>query len=166
MSAIEHKLEWNLRRLEMLRRIEGNRIVAQANLERGRLPILTHLLGHPNSSQREIAQVLHISPASVAVTARRMEKDGLLTRKVDEGDQRVNRLAITPLGREKAEQCFARFEETNARMFHGFSPGELEDMMDYVVRMFDNLSGDEYTDFPFFAISPNEASKPQEDEDD
>ena len=163
MAIQLHDLEWQLRRLETLRRVVSNRIVSTAGLQRGRLPILEFIRYHEGSSQKEVAEVLHITPASVAITGRRMENDGLLTRTPDEHDRRITRMYTTELGREKADQCRSLLEETTVRMFAGFHADELGTLHAMLERLFANLSGKEYLDFSFFPMNMAENEPEQED---
>lgn len=156
-------LEWQLRRLETLRRVVGNRIVSEAGLQRGRLPILEYIQHHEGTSQKEVADVLHITPASVAITGRRMENDGLLTRTPDEQDRRITRMYTTALGREKAAHCQALLEASTRRMFAGFQPEELGTLHAMLERLFANLSGKEYLNFSFFPMNMAENDTEQED---
>lgn len=158
------ELEWQLRRLEMLRRVLGNQIMQAAGLQRGRLPVLEYVMEHEGTSQRAVAEVLHITPASVTVTVRRMENDGLLRREASADDQRTNRLYTTAEGRRLTRQCRAGFDALNRRMFDGLTLQECDALNAGVKRLFDNLAGTEYRDFPF--ISPNTLTRitPPEEE--
>lgn len=150
MSVNYRSLVWQFRRLEMLQRVIGGQIVSSAGLQRGRLPILEYVYYHPGVSQRTIAQVLHVSPASVAVTVRRMEGDGLLRREGDDRDHRINRIYATPEGEAKTLECRRAFDATDMRTFVGFSQEELALLSAMCERMFENLSGEDYPDPPFF----------------
>lgn len=150
MQPLMHEVEWQMRRFELLRKVTGNKIVAAAGLERGRLPILEYVRAHDGTSQREIADMLHVSPASVAVSVRRMEKDGLVHRRSDPKDHRVNRIHITSKGSGKVDQCMKAFWETTERMLGGFDEKELAALRDTFAHLFDNLSGDTNEAFPFF----------------
>lgn len=142
------RLNWQLRRLEMMRRVIGDGITTQAGLQRGRLPVLDYVRFHEGCSQREIADFLHVTPASITVTVRRMEQDGLLTRTPDAQDQRVMRIHATPLGQKKAEACREAFGRVDALMLRGLSDEEIEHLRATLEKLFDNLS--EGQDFPFF----------------
>lgn len=141
------ELEWQIRRLEVLRRVVNDRIVSEAGLQRGRLPILEYIQMHEGRPQKEIAEMLHITPASIAVTARRMENDGLVRRETDSVDRRITRIYSTQLGRDKVQMCRIAHEKTTAQLFSGFTAKELAAMHATLERLFSNLSGTEYADF-------------------
>lgn len=155
-------LEWQLRRLEMLRRVIGNQIVARAGLLRGRLPILEYVCGHEGTSQRALADMLHISPASITVTLRRMASDGLIERQEDAADQRVKRIYSTAEGRRKLATCRHQFDRVNRRMFAAFTPEELGTLSAMFVRLFESLAGSEHADFCFM---PEMVVSQQQEED-
>lgn len=166
MTESQQQLEWKLHRLEMLRKLRLNRAVDRAGLQRGRLPILDYLCTHEGASQRAIADAMHISPPSVAVTVRRMEKDGLLVREGDTDDQRVNRLYTTALGRQKVETCHRAFMETVSKMTADFTDAELDALGNLIDRLYTNLSDGEYDSFSFFPMFSEHPNMFEEDAND
>ena len=50
-------------------------------------------------SQRDVARTLRLSPATVAVSLKTLERDGYINRTADERDQRRNRVTLTDKGR-------------------------------------------------------------------
>lgn len=60
-------------------------------------------------TQRQLAEVLHVSPPTVTVMLQKMEKSGLVERWTDEADQRLTRIRMTPKGRELAGPISDRF---------------------------------------------------------
>ena len=55
-------------------------------------------------SQREVARAMRLSPATVAVSLRSLERSGYVGRRADERDARRNRVALTDKGRRAVEQ--------------------------------------------------------------
>lgn len=54
-------------------------------------------------SQKELADILRIKPASITVMLQRMEKEQLVKRSVDKNDQRITRVFITEKGKTELE---------------------------------------------------------------
>lgn len=79
-----------------------------------------HLNHHPNCSQIEIAREMEISPAAVAVSLKKLESGGYITRETTESDNRTHRVTITPKGRSVIEWSEQMFLETEKAMFEGF----------------------------------------------
>jgi DNA-binding MarR family transcriptional regulator len=62
--------------------------------------VLAHLWHEANLSQSELAQRAFLDKTSLARMLRRMEQAGLVSRQSDETDARVNRVNLTPQGRD------------------------------------------------------------------
>ena len=52
------------------------------------LPVLEYIIKNDGCSQNELAEFLCVSPASIAVSTKRMQKAGYLEKKEDENDLR------------------------------------------------------------------------------
>ena len=109
---------------------------------RGQPRMLEYLTEHGESTQRDIAEAMHITPASVAVSVKRMAKAGLVEKTADENDLRFNKIKITPKGEEINRACRAEFDKTDEQMFRGFSPQEIQQFSSYLERIYKNLSVD------------------------
>ena len=94
------------------------------------------------ASQKELADALHISPATMAVSLKSLERGGYVEKRGDPADQRCKRVAITEKGRRALEACSASFDQVDARMFAGFSAEERRQLGEYHQRMLHNLLGD------------------------
>lgn len=106
--------------------------------------ILFVLMEYPSDgtgapSQKELADRLRISPATVATSLKSLEKYGYITRHPDQQDSRRNRISITPEGRRALETSRAVFESVDEYMFHSFSPQEREQINAFHQRMLKNL---------------------------
>ena len=91
------------------------------------------------ASQKELARCLEISPAALTVTLRKLESGGYLEKKPTEGDGRSNVVTLTDRGRQVRELSTERFSAIDARMFDGFSDGELAVLVGFLERMQNNL---------------------------
>ena len=78
----------------------------------GRFPFILVSVKRPGISQKEIAKLLNLDPSSVAITLKRMEKDGLVFRKRDERDGRILRVFPT----EKAREIYDRLRKIVERV--------------------------------------------------
>ena len=91
-------------------------------------------------SQRELAEQLHVTPATVTVSLRSMERDGYVMKIVDPSDMRRKRIALTDKGREVLDKLDQVYERIGTAMFEGFTAEEREQISDYFKRMIDNLN--------------------------
>lgn len=114
-------------RLESLGLYRGqHRLIARLGIENG----CTH---------SELAESMRISNATVSKMVQRMEQNGFVERRPDEHDQRISRVFLTEKGKRtssKLEKMFLQLEEDETK---GFSEDELEQLMDYLIRLNENL---------------------------
>lgn len=92
-------------------------------------------------SQRDVARTLRLSPATVAVSLKTLERDGYVKRSADERDQRRNRVSLTDKGKSAVELCGESFRAVDERMLSGFTPQERKQLTGFFKRMIDNLGG-------------------------
>lgn len=90
-------------------------------------------------SQRELARQLNLSPATVAVSLKTMERTGYVSREVDDTDQRRNLVSITEEGKRAMELCHQAFRAADERLLADFSAEEKEQLTGYFIRMLRNL---------------------------
>ena len=102
-----------------------------------------YLNHHPNCSQVEIARELEISPAAVAVSLKKLESGGYITRETTESDSRTHRVTITQKGRSVIERSEQMFWETEKAMFEGFSEEEMQSLQQFLERIYENLLRDQ-----------------------
>lgn len=91
-------------------------------------------------SQKEIAARFDISPAAVANSLKKLEKDGYIARKADDGDTRFNRIAITEKGKAILDETKTLFESVDEKMLSGLDENERQTLFSCLARMKQNLS--------------------------
>ncbi|MGM9607055.1 MAG: MarR family winged helix-turn-helix transcriptional regulator [Oscillospiraceae bacterium] len=102
--------------------------------------ILEHRGDHGEiASQRELAQALRVSQATIATSLKSLERLGYVEKRLDDRDNRRNRIAITEKGVAAVKQCHEIFDAIDRRMMEGFSPQEREELDRLQHRMLDNL---------------------------
>lgn len=109
------------------------------DLNRSQASILFTLHQRSSMSQKDLAESLNMTPPSITSAIRKMEKDGYISRKQDESDQRVMRLALT----EKGESCIQNVKKVAEEMceliFRGMSPEEIMLFRRLLIQINDNL---------------------------
>ena len=90
-------------------------------------------------AQRELAQMLDISPAAVATSLKSLEKKGYIHREPEPGDARRNRVRLTDKGQQAVDDCFACLQRVSRRMYAGFTSQEQTQLYNYYLRALDNL---------------------------
>ena len=89
-----------------------DRRVRDMGLTRGQWLVLTRLYRRPGQSQTELADMLEIDRASAGRMIDRMEKNGWVERRPDDGDRRINRLHLTDDARRVHAVMWAIAEST------------------------------------------------------
>jgi len=114
-------------------------LLAGEELHPSQLPILWAIARMGRISQGQVARALGVSRAAVAVSAKRMEKAGLVRREKEAGDQRRTMVALTPKGETVARRARACQEQLLARRLEGFTQEEMACLMEFYERMNNNL---------------------------
>ena len=107
----------------------------------GQIPVLGRIVQKEGSSQKEIADFLHIKPPTVNVSITRLEKAGLVCRRQDEKDQRVSRIYMTDKGKDIIEQAMEKVRRNEQSLFENFNEAELCLMRRFLLQILDNIDG-------------------------
>ena len=97
---------------------------------------------HPDCSQTALAERLEISPAAVAVSLKKLEKSGFISRQCQENDNRVNQVVITEKGWKIIDLSTQYFKEMENAFLSDFSEEELKQLQSFLERMIKN--GEDY----------------------
>lgn len=103
------------------------------------LSILSQQKDGTIESQKELAKRLRVSPATVTVSLKSMERDGYVKKLSNSEDLRCKPIAITEKGIYAAKLIDQVFETLDHGMYLGFSPQEREQISELYRRMIDNL---------------------------
>ncbi len=102
--------------------------------------MLMHLARREQSpSQKELAEHMGISPAAVANTLKKLEKEGYITRAATDEDNRRNAIRITDQGLAKVAESREIFDAVDRAMFEGMNEEELLTLSALVHRIDENL---------------------------
>jgi DNA-binding MarR family transcriptional regulator len=132
--------EENFKKLTQLHRSRLYRVAMSRGLYIGQPGLLLTLKQQGICSQTELAEALNVTTPSIAVSVKRLEKVGMITKKINEKDNRYNQIALTESGEKSALVCEEIFDTINSRMFNGFNDEELAQVNQYLERMRLNLS--------------------------
>lgn len=94
-------------------------------------------------AQRELADAMNVSPATVAVSLKSLERLGYVEKRLDSQDGRRKRIAITAKGVDAVEKTWTVFQQVDTRMMDGFSAEERDALSAFHRRMLRNLIGTE-----------------------
>ena len=151
----------------LIHRYHITKAAQKVGLYYGQPMILEYIKEHNLCTQKELADSLHISPASVATSIKRLEKSGFVKRSTDKEDVRKNRLSLTKEGLNILKEFRSICNETDEEMFKGFSEEECELLCNYLQRLYNNLHTENLTNCQMKAeIQKNENKVKEEDKND
>lgn len=124
----------------MLRRCIGKKLrTLDEEVYRSQHRLLMMLGKNPNCSQNELALILDVSPAAVAVSLGKLEKSGYITRVTSTDDRRSNQVAISEKGNRVIRNSIKLFDEVESTMFRDFSEEEVHQFQGFLQRACRNL---------------------------
>lgn len=129
-------------KVSLLHRYRISVALSGLKIYRGQPEILEYLSKHGDCSQKELADSLGVSPASIATSLKRMSKEKLIERTPDDNDRRINRLKITEKGEFTRLEGRKRCDKVDSIMFSGFSDEEIVLFSNMLSRISKNLSAD------------------------
>ena len=145
-----HEMELLARSLKNAHRLAVQAELNAAGLEKVGHPMLVSILQSADEdpegqfqAQRELADLLHVSPPAIANSLQCLERDGYVRREPWPEDARRNRVILTEKGAAAVQGCRNVFRRVSDRMMAGFSPEELEQLAQFQRRMLDNLNSNE-----------------------
>ena len=89
--------------------------------------ILRFLSHEDGVTQVDIARNSHFTAPTVSVTLKKMEDEGLISRKTDKNDTRRTRVFITEKGREWESRLHAKIMDCEDILVRGFSEEEISE---------------------------------------
>ena len=131
--------------ISVIHRYRISKSASQVGLYFGQPRIIEYIIENTDCTQKDVAAAMHISPASVAVTLKRLEKAGLIIRKNDESDSRKNHLSVTQKGVDSLKEFRRICDATDEDMFKDFSEKEIETLHYLLSRLHKNLNSENLT---------------------
>jgi DNA-binding MarR family transcriptional regulator len=122
-----------------LRHSRGRTEFRALGLHRGQPPVLLALWEEEGRTHSEIAEYLHVTPATVTKMLQRMEKAGFVARKPDTEDARVSRVYLTQAGREVRSDLQRVLDTFDEQTFAGFTVEERVLSRRFLLQIRENL---------------------------
>ena len=104
--------------------------------------VLSNLAACDGVSQLDLVRATHLRPPTVSVILRRMEEEGLVTRKTDPSDRRTIRVYLTDKGISLDKENIKRIKELDAIALSGLSEEEISALMALLPKIRNNLLPD------------------------
>lgn len=131
--------------LNILRSKRRREHLSGCELYDGQFPVLECLILSPGSTQQQLAQQLGVTPASIAQSTKRLQKAGLIEKRVENNNLRCNRLYATEYGLATAQEYRRTFELLDAQTLQGLSEEAKQQLVSLLDRMVANIN---YEDMP------------------
>ena len=108
----------------------------------GQPALLVVLAASPDctsDSQKLLAEKLHVTPATITVSLRSMQRNGYVTKETVEADLRRKRISLTEKGKEASRLLNGFSNLLDSEMYKGFTEEERDKCAEYFQRMTKNL---------------------------
>ena len=138
-----HSLGKRILLLNMLRRRMMHGVNCEKEVVPGQYPLLNYLSKHPDASQQDLANMLFVSPASVAQSTKRLQGVGMLEKTTDPENLRKKRLRLTAAGQSVVQAFHSEIEQVDHQTFEGLTPEEQALLQSLLDRMIQNLATEE-----------------------
>jgi len=118
-------------------------LLEELGLYHGQPRLLLTLWHEEGPTQSEMADRLHVAPATITKMLQRMAEAGFVERRRDSRDQRLVRVYLTDHGRavrERVQQVWAQMER---EVLEGFQPEECSQLHGFLLRIRENLRAKE-----------------------
>lgn len=155
MRKCKPRCHWNMSEEEFLQKANPMEIMIFVNqmhkkkierqlegtgVHRAQHRLLMTLSDNEFGSQSELAAMLEVSTATVAVSLKKLERDGYIQKEVKKDDSRVNFVRLTPKGEAVVQKSRKIFEMMEQQVIKGFSEEELVSLRKSLRRIYNNLS--------------------------
>jgi DNA-binding MarR family transcriptional regulator len=96
-------------------------LIQEHDVYPGQPPLLLRLAEQDGQSQKELANKLQVTPATLTVMVNRMQRTGLVIRKPDPVDQRVSRVFLTAKGHQAIDAVKEALQRIECKCLENFS---------------------------------------------
>jgi DNA-binding MarR family transcriptional regulator len=115
---------------------------AQHGVLPGAYPVIAWLMHLQKATQAELSRLIGIEQPTMAITLRRMERDGIIERSPDPDHGRKSLVKLTARGRRLSDMISAAAHDVHKVASKGLTTAELEEFYRLVDLMTENLGGE------------------------
>lgn len=135
------------RREAALRIVETSRLLRAVveqrlkpyGMTRSQFATLSRLDAQDGLAQHELADVLEVQPIAMVRLVDQLSAQGLVERRNDPADRRINRLFITEAGRKRVARLESFKDGLGLELFEGLGPQEVTEVIRTLDRLHANL---------------------------
>jgi DNA-binding MarR family transcriptional regulator len=115
-------------------------LLEELGLYRGQPRLLHALWEREGRTHSELAERLHVQPATITKMLQRMQEAGFVQRRRDTEDQRVSRVYLTAAGREIQERVREVWRQLEDEALAEFTPEDRTLLRRFLTQIRDNLA--------------------------
>ncbi len=138
-GTVPESIDFLLAQVCRLHHSRARTLLEEFGLFRGQPPLLFALWEEEGLTHSELAEHLHVQPATITKMIKRMERAGFIERRQDAEDQRVSRVYLTDAGRNIRDAVEGVLRELEEQTFAGFSSEEHTLLNQFLLRIRNNL---------------------------
>jgi DNA-binding MarR family transcriptional regulator len=142
-KRVSESIDFLLAQVCRLHHSRARTLLEEFGLFRGQPPLLFALWEEEGLTHSELAEHLHVQPATITKMIKRMERAGFVERSQDVEDQRVSRVYLTDAGRNIRDALEGVLRELEEQTFAGFSSEECALLNRFLLRIHNNLMQEE-----------------------
>lgn len=134
-----YEISKRFEKLGVLKRAQLFSLLEDEKLHVAQLPALEFIIEHDGCTQIELSDYLCTTPASVAVSTKRMERAGLIEKREDKNNLRQKNLFITEKGLKSVHECRTIFDKFDEKMYAEISDEDLEVLKKTLDKIIENI---------------------------
>ncbi len=138
----EMMLAWLLRDIHQMTQSKLSQNLARYGLYVGQPRILRLIQYFPGETQKQIADRLFVSPASLSTSIKRLRKAKLVEQRQSKTDLRQHELYLTPAGEEARKNCTQDLRDLHRQILRGLDDQSVDKLIESLKHMHNNLKSD------------------------
>jgi DNA-binding MarR family transcriptional regulator len=146
MRGEKGHLPYLLAQAQAAARLALDRAFADLNVTVPQFSVLTMIDAYPGVSGAELARLTLLTPQTINLIVKNLERDGAIVKTPDAVHGRVIRLETTAKGRQLRSKCRPRADEIEELLADGLSDAEQRTVRRWLVRVTQSLHADGATD--------------------
>jgi DNA-binding MarR family transcriptional regulator len=120
-------------------RLALERAFADLNVTLPQFSVLTMIHAYPGASGADLARLTLLTPQTINLIVKNLERDGLIVKTPDDVHGRVIRIDITDKGRQLRQKCRSRADQMEKRLEESLSDAEQRTVRKWLVRVTQSL---------------------------
>jgi DNA-binding MarR family transcriptional regulator len=120
-------------------RLSLERAFADLDVTLPQFSVLTMVHAYPGVSGAELARLTLLTPQTINLIVKNLERDGLIVKTPDDVHGRIIHIEITDKGRQLRQKCRARADQMEKQLVDGLSGTEQRTIRRWLVRVTQSL---------------------------